>query len=267
MLTAIIIYLIIGAFAGIMAGLLGVGGGLVVVPCLVYIFASQHVFPDNLVMHVVTGTSLAAMISTTLFSLRAHYHRGAEFWPVFKLLLGGMIVGVITGTILAKYLYSKDLMLLFGLFVLVISIHMFLPSKQEEATQTQQLPGVAGRWSAAILIGISSGLLGIGGSTLCIPFLTYCKVPIRNAMAVSTAGGLMIAIIGTVTFILTGWGEPGLPAWTTGFIYWPAAIAIGLSSPWFATLGAALSHKLPVKVLKRLFAVFLLIVALQMLLK
>lgn len=258
---ALVQYCVIGILAGLLAGLLGVGGGIIVVPCLAYVFSNQNIPHDSL-MHVVAGTSLAAMIVTTLFSLRGHYQRGIIFWPLFTRLLPGIMLGTMAGTVLARFLDTHVLRILFGLFVLVIAIRMFF---QEHDHVRHKFPGPLGRWSAALFIGMSSGMLGIGGSTLSIPFLTYFNISMRNAMAISTACGFIVAVTGTIGFIIVGWHQTDMPHWSTGYIYWPAALGVALGSPLFTLWGASLSHRLPVETLRRIFSVFLFVIGLQML--
>jgi uncharacterized membrane protein YfcA len=213
-------------------------------------------------MQFVVGTSLAAIITTTLFSLRAQYQRGVHFWPIFSRLAIGIVVGTVIGVVLASILNTHILKSLFGIFMVLVAAQMFF--KFHESKQ-EGLPGFASRTIASLIIGLSSGLLGISGGAMTIPYLTYYKISIREAMASSTACGVLIAITGTISFIISGWGHVEHPAWSTGYVYWPAALMITACSPVFVKLGNAWSNRLPVDTLRKILAIFILIVGVQML--
>lgn len=248
MLYHIITFIGIGAVAGILSGLLGIGGGIIVVPLLAFAFKSFH-FSLNAIMHLAIGTSLAAMIVTTAASTLSHRYQGALIWPIYHTLAPGIIVGVLMGTLLAHYLPASILSFIFGLFVMFMAFYLSL----NHQTQPQHtLPKPLSRFSIALLIGTKSGLLGIGGGVATVPFLTYYNVNMHDAVGISAACGLTIAIIGSITFALTG------------NIYWPAALCIALISPWFAILGTKLSYRLPILFLRRIFSIFLVIAGLRM---
>ena len=261
MIQALIEYAFVGAMAGGLAGLLGIGGGIIIIPSLFFIFSSQGLLPQHMLMQFVVGTSLAAIITTTLFSLRAQYQRGVPFWPIFSQLAIGIVIGTIAGVILASYLNTQMLKSLFGVFMVVVAIQMFFRIRE---SKEQGLPGFVSRSIASLCIGLSSGLLGISGGALTIPYLTYYKISIREAMASSTACGVLIAITGTISFMIAGWGKTGV-AWSAGYVYWPAALMITLASPLFVKLGNALSHRLPVETLRKILALFICLVGIQML--
>lgn len=261
-INTLLAYIGLGVIAGLMSGLLGVGGGLLVVPGLAFLFFYNPMIPDNLIMRLAASSSLAAMMITTGFALRAHASHGVKFWPIFRLLFLGTVLGTISGALVASILPSGTLRILFGLFVLVMAIRTFIPEKNPPL---RQFPG---RWIntiAGFFVGMVSGTLGIGGSALVIPYLIHYNIPMRTAIGVSAACGFTIAIVGTCAFIATGWQEPNLPKWSTGYVYWPAVLGVAIASPWFATLGAALSHRLSIFVLRRVFAVLLLFIAIDML--
>ncbi len=261
-MVIVLIYLSIGAGAGLLSGLLGIGGGLLVVPSLAFIFMQQKVFPE-MVMHQAIGTSLAIMIFTTARSLLAHLQKKIEFWSIYRQLLPGVAVGVVLGSILAHFLHSSVLAIVFAIFVLVIGVKMLLASKVNPKRQLPHRKGMAGM---GLVIGGKSGLLGIGGGALTIPFLTYCNVPMRQAVVVSVATGLTVAVIGTVIFTITGLTVASLPPFSFGYVYLPAVAAVAIGSVITAPIGAGLSHRLPVNLLKRIFGVFLLFVGVHMLL-
>nr|VFK13399.1 MAG: Uncharacterized membrane protein YfcA [Candidatus Kentron sp. LFY] len=255
--------LLLGVVAGILAGLLGIGGGVVIVPVLFWILGARAEMPTAHLMHIALGTSLATIVVTSLSSIRAHHRRGAVQWPIVGKLAPGLVIGVLLGAVVADALSSDGLRLFFAVFILLISVRLGFDI---EVHPRRQLPGGAGIGIAGLFIGKISALVGIGGGTLTVPFLLWCNVPIRHAVATSAAGGFPIAVAGTAGFMATGWHVADLPAWSSGYVYWPAFAAIAPVSLLFAPLGAKLAHTLPVDVLKRLFAVYLVLVGVGMLL-
>lgn len=255
------LYLLLGAFAGTLAGLLGVGGGLVMVPVLVFIFQGQ-VMSGTVIMHMALGTSLAIIMLTSLSSIRAHHQRGAVLWFVCGRLTPGIILGALSGAVVADALPDTILKPVFGIFELLVALQMWLgvrPSAQRD------VPGWPGMSFAGWVIGSVSAIVGIGGGTLTVPFLTWCRIGIHNAVATSAACGFPIAVAGTLGFIATGWNEAGLPAMSSGYVYWPAFAAVGVASMLFAPLGARLAHALPADKLKKFFAIFLAVLGVRML--
>lgn len=261
MLTIGIEYALIGALAGTLAGLLGVGGGIIIIPGLFFAFEKQSIIPQNHLMQFVVGTSLAAIIATTLFSLRAQHLRGSRFLPIFSKMVTGVVIGVISGTLLANYLSTHILTSLFGVFMIFVAIQMFFKFYE---SKHQGLPGLIARNLAAWIIGLFSGLLGISGGALMIPYLIYYKIPIREAMASATACGILIAFTGSLGFMWSGWSNTDHPDWSSGYIYWPAVLMITLFSPLFVKLGNAWSNRLPVETLRKILAVFIFGVGMEM---
>ena len=256
-----LLYFVAGAGAGILSGLLGVGGGTVIVPILVFIFTSLA-FPSEHIMHIALGTSLATIIITSISSARAHHRKQNVHWSVVKLITPGIVIGTLLGAVLAGYLNTTVLKIIFAVFVLLIATQMvmnFTPASH------RQLPGKAGTLSMGGVIGVISSLVGIGGGSLSVPFLIYCNFNARYAIGTSSAIGLPIAVAGSIGFIVTGLAEGNLPAYSLGYIYLPAFVGIALASMLTAPVGAYLAHKLPVAVLKKLFALLLYIVGLKML--
>jgi uncharacterized membrane protein YfcA len=251
----------LGAFAGVLAGLLGVGGGLVIVPVLALLFQRTGMAPP-VIMHLAVGTSLATIVFTSLSSIWAHHRRGAVLWPVFARLLPGIIAGALLGALIADRIPSDRLRLVFGLFELTVALQMWLSLRP---SPHRALPGRAGMGMAGGVIGAVSAVVGIGGGTMTVPFLQWCNVPMRQAVATSAACGLPIAVAGAVGFVATGWEEALLPAWSSGYLYWPAFVGIVAASVLFAPLGARLAHRLPAAHLKRFFALFLALLAARML--
>lgn len=262
MLQIVTIYVLVGAAAGTIAGLLGVGGGFIIVPALIFLFHNQGFTPD-LAAHLAIGTSLATIVPTSLSSLLAHHRRRAVQWPIFRLLAPGIIVGALVGSTVANMLPGKILHAVFGLFALIAAAQMVL---NRSPAPHCRLPGRLGMVGAGSFIGAVSGITGIGGGSLTVPFLLWCNVEVRQAVATSAACGFPIAVSGTLGFMANGWHDSGLPAWSTGQVYWPAVLAIAAASVLFAQFGARLAHLLPVKLLKRFFAVFLIVMSVKLLL-
>ncbi len=255
-------YLLLGTGAGILAGLLGVGGGVVIVPALVWVFSSND-FDPSLVMHLAVGTSLATIVITSVASIRAHQRHQAIRWPVVRRLAAGILLGAGFGALVADALSSFWLQRVFACFIILVGIRM--ASGAGVSLKQRGLPGRLGMFLSGVPIGLLSALVGIGGGSLTVPFLNWCGVDMRHAVATSAACGLPIALAGATGFVLVGWGDPGLPPGSTGFVYWPALLGIVATSFPFAPLGARLAHTLPVKTLKRAFAVLLLVLGVKML--
>ncbi len=255
------VFLALGALAGTLAGLLGIGGGIILVPGLAAVLVDAGVPPQRL-MQVAVGTSLATIIATALASIRAHHRRGAVRWPLVAELTPGVVVGALGGTLVADGLATRVLAIIFGVFLIAVAVRLaglHAPAPQRE------VPGRAGLIAWGGGIGGVSSLLGIGGGTLTVPFLTWCNIDLREAVASSAALGLPIAVAGTLGFIAMGWGHPGLPPGATGYVYWPAWLAITPATIAFAPLGAHVAHTVPTAWLKRAFALFVLIVGVRML--
>ncbi|MGH8551057.1 MAG: sulfite exporter TauE/SafE family protein [Methylococcales bacterium] len=256
-----VLYLVLGAAAGLFAGLFGIGGGIILVPFLSWIYSSQGV-PGNLVMLVAIATSLATIIPTSISSVNAHHRHGAVQWDIVLKLAPAILAGSLIGTVIAQQLETRTLKMIFGVFLLLVSMQtgfQIKPAKQSWVLGN----GLAA--CAGTLIGVLSSLLGIGGGTLTVPFLMKCRQPICNAVAISSACGFPIAVAGSIGYVILGWNIPGRPAWSLGYIYGPAFIGIVLSSVLFAPLGAKLTHSLPTTRLKRLFAAFIFIVGCKLL--
>jgi len=262
--TSIIIlslYFIIGAAAGLLAGLLGVGGGVIVVPALLYLFKWQQ-FPSDYLMHMAVGTSLATIIFTTASATLTHHKQNAVLWQQVKSLAPGILVGSVTGGVLADQIASDSLSISFGILTIVIALRtLFNINIQSE----HRLPPKPGIIFTGFLTGAISTIMGIGGGVILGTFFIWCNVNVRNAVATAAACSIPIALTGTVTMIMTGWDTLGLPEEALGYVYWPAAVLIVAASVIFASFGAKLSHILPVIILRRVFAVFLTAVGVSML--
>lgn len=259
----LLILIITGSVAGILAGLLGIGGGILIVPVLVFIFRFQGVDSD-IIMHTAIGTSLATIVVTSISSIREHQAHAAIIWSIVTLIAPSIIVGAFIGSIIADSLASDSLRLIFAPFMLVVAWQMAFgrPPKPH-----RELPKKKGMFIAGGVIGSLSSILGIGGGSLSVPFMTFCNVSVRKAVATSAAIGFPIAVAGTIGFIISGWNAANLPEWSLGYINLKAALSIVIASALTAPFGAKLTHVMPVNLLKKVFALLLLIVAIKFILE
>lgn len=258
----ILLLVSMGALAGTLAGLLGIGGGIIIVPVLALVFEHQGVAAD-VIMHVAIGTSLATIVTTSLSSIRAHQRRGAILWRVFAQITPGILVGGLAGAAIAHELSGNVLRLGFGVFMLLVATQMALGRPPRPH---RRLPGRGGMLVAGGLIGTISALMGVGGGSMSVPFLAWCNVALRNAVATSAAIGLPIAVSGTIGFVVSGWAAAERPPWSVGYVSLPAFLGIVIASTIFAPLGARLAHSIEERTLKRMFALFLAVLGLRMLL-
>ena len=254
-------YPVLGAVVGFVAGLLGVGGGGIMVPILTTLFLAQG-FALAQVVHMALGTSMAAIVLTSISSLRAHHAHGAVHWGVVRRITPGILVGTFAGTFIASRVDTAGLAIFFAVFMAYMSIQMLLNIKPKPS---RELPGLAGMTAVGLGIGGVSALVAIGGGSLTVPFLTWCSVPAHRAIGTSAALGLPIALAGAIGYVVMGWGHPGLPPYSLGYVYLPAVIGVSAVSYFTAPLGAALAHRLPVRTLKRIFALVLLALLAKML--
>ncbi len=256
-----IAYLLLGCFAGATAGLLGVGGGLIVVPILAGLYHLQDFAPQH-VVQLAVGTSLATIVFTSLSSAWAHHRRGAVNWPVMRQLSLGIVAGGWLGGVLADWLGGLVLAGLFGVFELLVAAQMAFGRRP---AAHRSAPGVVRNSVAGAVIGAVSALLGIGGGTLTVPWLVWHNLGMRQAVATSAACGLPIAMVGALGFVLVGLGQNRLPVGSTGYVYWPAVALISLASVLSAPQGARLAHRIDPVRLQKVFAVFLACLGLVML--
>jgi hypothetical protein len=231
------------------------------VPALVLLLGLQGIEPMHIV-HIAVGTSLATIVITSVSSSWAHHRHGAVLWPVFARLSPGIVIGALLGAVIADYMSATILRRVFGVFELLVALQMVTGARPDAK---RGVPGTAGMFGAGGIIGAISSVVGIGGGTMTVPFLVWCNVSMRKAVATSAACGLPIAIAGTSGYLLTGWNERALPEWSSGYIYWPAFAGIVFMSIIFAPLGAYFAHRLPVAALKRVFALLLFAIGIRML--
>lgn len=250
-----LLYLALGGCAGVLAGLFGVGGGIIIVPVLVYSFTLQG-FDTSVLTHLAVGTSLATIVFTSIQSVRAHHRLGAVQWRVFAWMTLGILIGAGFGALTASYISGPYLQKIIGVFAILVAIQMFLDLKPKASGA----PGKPGLTIAGIVIGWASAIFGIGGGSLTVPFLTWRSLTMQQAVATSSACGFPIAVASAISFMILGWHDPLLPPHSLGFVYLPALVGIAVTSMFFARFGARLAHKLSPRLLKRLFALLLVVV-------
>lgn len=259
MLIELIIYLSTGAVVGFLAGLLGIGGGLLIVPILTSVFGLMLGFESP--VHLAIGTSLATILITSSASVRAHHQLGNVRWDIIKTLSVGIFLGAFLGGWGSQFLDSSLLAKIFASLELLIAIYMIANIKPAPHIQ---LPGFAPQAAAGSLIGGLSSMVGIGGGTLTTPYLIWHNINTRQAIATSAACSLPVALTGSLGYLLGGLNAQDLPDFATGYLYWPAFFGIVITSYFTAPVGARLAHKLPVKTLKRFFGVLLILLAIKM---
>ncbi len=257
---AVAAYLAIGVVAGFLAGLLGVGGGSVLVPALVWAF-QLAALPGQWVFRLALGTSMATILFTSISSVRSHHLHGAVRWDVVRNFIPGILVGTLFGTFLARHVSSDFLVGFFALFMGSVSIQMISEYKPKPG---RVLPGRWGQFGVAGFIGTASSLVAVGGGALTVPFLAWCNVPIKKAIGTASAMGFPIAFGGTIGFVFNGWTAQGLPSGSLGFVYIPALFFTVGASVLLAPWGARAAHVLPANLLKKVFAVVLFFIALNM---
>lgn len=252
---------LLGIGTGFLAGLLGIGGGMLMVPFITIIMSGQGVAPD-LAVKMAIATSMATIIFTSVSSVRAHHKRGAVRWDIVRRLAPGIVMGSFVGSLgVFALLKGSWLAIFFGVFVSFSATQMFLDRKPKP---TRQMPGTVGQLAAGGFIGFLSGLVGAGGGFISVPFMTWCNVPIHNAVATSAALGFPIAVANVLGYVLAGQRVSGLPEGAFGYIWLPALVVIALCSVFTAPLGARAAHALPVGRLKKVFGSLLYVLAAYM---
>ncbi len=255
--------IVMGGLAGVMAGLLGIGGGALIVPVLVFVFEAQRVNPD-VIMQAALGTSMATIVFTALSSVLAHHRRSAVMWPVFLKITPGIVIGSFAGAAIVHVLSSRTLRFMFVVFMFLIAIQM-ARGAMATAAHRRQFPGTPVTSGVGVIIGVLSAFFGIGGGSMSVPFMTWNGIPVRQAVATSAAIGFPIALSAAIGFIIAGWNAPGLPPWSLGYVALPAFAGIVVASTAAAPFGARLAHRLSDATLRRLFAAFVTILGVKML--
>lgn len=253
MLLLIFIYIFLGVIAGTLAGLFGIGGGVILVPALVFCFELLHI-PQDVLMHLALGTSLSCIFITGLNSAWTHQKKKNIDWNVFYKLLWGIIIGTILGGRVASYLSSETLEIIFAIFLTFVLVKMSFKPKEEHIERKVPLLLY---WVVGGFIGFKSAILGVGGGTISIPFLTWTGKEMKKAVGVSASIGLPISLFGSLAYIYNGHGNIHLPTYSVGYIYLPAFFGIVSTSSLFARIGARMSHSVSQTKLRYLFLTFL----------
>jgi uncharacterized membrane protein YfcA len=254
--------IIAGVAGGLIAGMLGVGGGIVIVPVLYHVFAGLG-FDETLRMHLAIGTSLATIIPTSISSLNAHAKRGAVDWALLRRWAIPMIAGVVLGTLLARMASGRTLALIFALVAIPVAINMAFG--KESWRLARALPQGAGGWTLAGAIGTVSTLMGIGGGTIGVPIMSLCNYPIHRSVATAAGFGVIISIPAAIGLAAAGWGAPNLPPFSLGYVNLLGFILIAPASVLMAPVGASLAHMMDKRRLQLIFAAFIAVTAARML--
>lgn len=254
-------YVAIGAAVGFFAGLLGIGGGAIMVPLLAMLFEAQGL-PKAHIMHLAVGSGMVTILFTSLSSMRAHAARGVVRWDLALALTPGILVGGLLGSVATAWISTQAFAAMFTVVVFFAATNILIDRKPQPS---RQLPGALGSMLVGAVIGSVSALGALGGAFLTIPFALYCNVPLLQAIGTAAIVGFPIALAGSVGFVVTGWGQSGLPPYSFGYAYLPAVLGITLASVLTAPLGAAAAHRLPTKRLRQVFALLLYGLATKML--
>lgn len=262
MLTYFFIYLLCGAIIGFLAGLFGIGGGLLIIPALLELFKLQNM-PDT--MHLAIGTSMASIAVASISSVIAQYARRNILFNIVKICVPGSIIGCLAGVMIASRLHGIYLQSIFGALLFAVALQMFFKKHSAEEHTDHQIHHKKIMLFASTVIGILSGMLGIGGGVFIIPFFQWCGISIRHSIGTAAACILPVSIIGTIGFMISGAHLANLPSYSTGYLYWPAFIGISITSALLAPTGVKAAHAISTTSLRKLFAVFILLIAIKLL--
>lgn len=254
-------YIAAGALVGFLAGLLGIGGGMTLVPILAALFAAQQFAPDH-VVHLALGTGMASIMFTSASSARAHAGRGAVDFALFRRLAPGMVVGSLAATLASGWIEQRVLALAFSVIVFAGATQIIMDRKPAPG---RTVPGTPALVTVGVVIGAICGLVSAGGAFLTVPFMLWCGIPMHTAIGTGAMLGIPVALVGTIGFFASGWNTPHLPADALGFVSTLALAGVVCGSVLTAPIGARVAHRLPVKKLKRIFAALLYILAIKML--
>lgn len=249
--------LILGSCTGFLAGLLGIGGGMILTPFITLILSLDTSIPQTHIVHIAIATSMASILFTSMSSVRAHAQHQAVLWPVLSMLIPGIILGSMIGAQVAGSLSTFWVTLIFTIFVGYSASKMLLPKK---STTQRTLPNRPGLMLVGSGIGFISSIVGAGGGFIAVPFLSSCQVPLQKAIGTSAAIGFPIALFGTIGYVYSGLQQRALPSWPImlGYVHLPALACIAGMSMLFAPVGASIAHRINTKPLKRIFAFILL---------
>ena len=253
-------YATAGALVGFLAGMLGIGGGMTLVPVLATLFVAQHLTPDHTV-HLALGTAMASIVFTSTASVREHHRHAAVDWPIVKRIVPGMLLGALIATVASGWIPQRALALAFAVIVYAGATQILIGRKPSTHARMPETPVV---FAVATVIGVISGLVSAGGTFLTVPFMLYCGVRMHTAIGTAAAIGIPVAVIGTIGYIISGWRIANLPPYTLGFVLLPALALLVTGSIITAPMGARAAHKMPVITLRRVFACLLYVLATKM---
>lgn len=262
MLFIFISCVFLGALAGFLAGLLGIGGGLVVVPALVYLLPQLGV-SNEVIMPMALATSLSAIVMTSSSAAFAHHKNKNIPWDIAKPLMFIMAFGALLGAFIADHLSAQALTNFFAVAVIVLASYMLVSIRTQ---RSREMPSRVKLQFISLITGVIASLMGMAGGAILVPVLTYFGMPLRHCIGIATVCGVMVALFGSLGYIISGLDNALLPAWSFGYVYLPALLGVVFTSSLFAPVGVKFAAKLPVQTLKKLFAIFLILVAIKMIL-
>lgn len=264
MLLIFLGFLVLGAVAGFLAGLFGIGGGMIIVPTLVWLLPKLGV-PDDLLMSIALGTSFSTIVFTTFSAAQRHNKLGNVEWSVARVFVPALMAAVFISGLIVSDLPKAVMTKIFALMVLYLAVKMFLALKPKQ-TETKPLSTQSMLVGGGV-IGMLSSFAGIAGGAFIVPFLNARGIELKRAIGTSSFCGCLLGLAGTISFIISGWGNPQLPAYSFGYVYLPALFGVVITSIFTSKIGATLANQLPVATLKKGFALMLMLIALNMFFK
>jgi len=252
--------LFLGAFAGFLAGLLGIGGGLIIVPALVYLLPQLNL-SQEVIMPIALATSLSTIVITSTSATFAHHKNRNIPWDLTKPLIFIIAFGALLGAFIADHLSAQALTSFFAFAVILLASYMLASIRLQGY---KEMPSQIKLQFIGLLTGVVASLMGMAGGAILVPLLTYFGMPLRHGIGIATVCGVMVAFFGSLGYIISGFDNELLPSWSIGYVYLPALLGISLTSSLFAPIGVKCAANVPVQTLKKFFAIFLIVVAIKM---